>query len=210
MVPVQLRNQDPQLGADDDGHGGPQPAGELPAERIQRIQERGDQGDAQHRAEGQLEGNAGQLDRRPQEHYHHGGAQKMQADPGPVQQLSSQHHHQQQGSADHRRIHAAQGTVGQQNRAVQDQPDRLAQLQKPEKSRKQHDQYAGMETADGQDMGDSQLREGGSVFGRNQGTGSQQERRGIPACFLAHFPDQGRAQAVPPGGGNAGKRENGG
>ena len=63
LEPVQLRKQDAQLRAEHHGRGRPEAAGDFPAERIQRIQVRGQQRDAEHRTEGQLEGDSGQLDR---------------------------------------------------------------------------------------------------------------------------------------------------
>ena len=136
LIVIKDGHEDAQLGTEDKGHGAPEagqdPSAPVPAKGIQRIQIRGDERDAQEGGERQLEGDTGELDRGPEEQQDRGGTEQMQAAAGAVQDFAAERQQEQQGSPDHRRIEAAEGTISQEDDGIEHEAHGLAQLQQTE------------------------------------------------------------------------------
>ena len=123
----------------------------------------------------------------------------MNAGPGSVQDSSLDKEKRTERGADYRLIQAAEGRVEKQDDGIDEQTDLLPEIQPPKEQSQYADQHADMETADGQNVRNTEIREGFVILGGDKRLHSEQQGGGITAGFLTEAFDQRFGKPVPQG-----------
>ena len=99
----------------------------------------------------------------------------MKSGTRAVQHLSGEKHQEKEGSPDHRLVHTAYSGIQKKQNGIQTDTQPRAKAKKPEKQAEKANQNSHVKTADTKNVGNANIREDFTVFGRDQISRSKQQ-----------------------------------